>query len=110
MCRPQGRALGRPCPGDPRVLCRWPESMDAWSKLGRDNEERMRIQWTALLAGFATAATVIAPLSAQDWPTRPITMIIPFAPGGGVDASGRIQAQRMGELLGQTIVVENVGA
>jgi tripartite-type tricarboxylate transporter receptor subunit TctC len=37
-------------------------------------------------------------------------MIIPFAPGGGVDASGRIQAQRMGELLGQTIVVENVGA
>ncbi len=41
---------------------------------------------------------------------RAITMIIPFAPGGGVDASGRIQAQRMGELLGQTIVVENVGA
>jgi tripartite-type tricarboxylate transporter receptor subunit TctC len=49
-------------------------------------------------------------ISAQDWPTRPITMIIPFAPGGGIDGSGRIQAQRMGELLGQTIVVENVGA
>ncbi len=50
-------------------------------------------------------------LSAQDWPSsRVITMIIPFAPGGGVDASGRIQAQRMGELLGQTIIVENVGA
>jgi tripartite-type tricarboxylate transporter receptor subunit TctC len=49
-------------------------------------------------------------MSAQEWPSRPITMIIPFAPGGGVDASGRIQAQRMGELLGQTIVVENVGA
>ncbi len=50
-------------------------------------------------------------LSAQEWPSsRVITMIIPFAPGGGVDASGRIQAQRMGELLGQTIIVENVGA
>jgi tripartite-type tricarboxylate transporter receptor subunit TctC len=50
-------------------------------------------------------------ISAQDWPSaRVITMIIPFAAGGGVDASGRIQAQRMGELLGQTIIVENVGA
>ena len=47
---------------------------------------------------------------AQEWPTRPITMVIPFAPGGGIDASGRIQAQRMGELLGQTIVVDNHGA
>jgi tripartite-type tricarboxylate transporter receptor subunit TctC len=58
---------------------------------------------TALLA-------LTSVISAQEWPSRPITMIIPFAPGGGVDASGRIQAQRMGELLGQTIVVENVGA
>src|SRR5262245_16082315 len=60
----------------------------------------------------ATAALIAltGTMSAQDWPSRPITMIIPFAPGGGVDASGRIQALRMGELLGQTIVVENVGA
>jgi tripartite-type tricarboxylate transporter receptor subunit TctC len=61
------------------------------------------------------AATVIlavltASAPAQDWPTRPITMVIPFAPGGGIDASGRIQAQRMSEILGQTIVVENLGA
>ncbi|MCC6776834.1 MAG: tripartite tricarboxylate transporter substrate binding protein [Hyphomicrobiales bacterium] len=48
--------------------------------------------------------------AAQSWPTRPITLIVPFAAGGGVDVSARIQAQRMGELLGQTIVVENVGA
>ncbi|MBX9777389.1 MAG: tripartite tricarboxylate transporter substrate binding protein BugD [Xanthobacteraceae bacterium] len=62
---------------------------------------------------FAAAAllTLTGTLAAQDWPSsRVITMIIPFAPGGGVDASGRIQAQRMGELLGQTIIVENVGA
>jgi tripartite-type tricarboxylate transporter receptor subunit TctC len=49
-------------------------------------------------------------VSAQDWPTRPITLIVPFAAGGGVDASARLQALVIGEILGQTIVVENVGA
>src|SRR5260370_37233373 len=48
--------------------------------------------------------------AAQDWPTRPITLIVPFAAGGGVDVSARIQALRMSELLGQSIIVENVGA
>jgi len=57
------------------------------------------------LAGalFATAA------AAQDWPTRPMTLVVPFAAGGGVDVSARIQAQKMGELLGQPIVVDNMG-
>jgi putative tricarboxylic transport membrane protein len=48
--------------------------------------------------------------SAQAWPARPITLVVPFAPGGGIDSSARIQAQHMGELLGQAIVVENIGA
>jgi tripartite-type tricarboxylate transporter receptor subunit TctC len=47
--------------------------------------------------------------AAQDWPTRPITLVVPFAPGGGIDVSVRIQAQYMGEALGQTFVIENVG-
>ncbi len=65
---------------------------------------------TATIAAAGLLALTGA-LSAQDWPAaRVITMIIPFAPGGGIDASGRIQAQRMGELLGQTIIVENIGA
>ncbi len=64
---------------------------------------------TAALA--ALAGTVLAASAqAQDWPTRPITLIVPFAAGGGVDASARLQALAMGEILGQTIVVENVGA
>jgi tripartite-type tricarboxylate transporter receptor subunit TctC len=46
----------------------------------------------------------------QAWPARPITLVVPFAPGGGIDASARIQAQHIGELLGQSIVVENIGA
>lgn len=45
---------------------------------------------------------------AQDWPTRPITMIVTFAPGGTNDTVARILASRMGDYLGQTIVVENV--
>ncbi len=46
---------------------------------------------------------------AQDFPSRPVTMIIPFAAGGPTDVLGRVMAQRMGELLGQQVVVENVG-
>jgi putative tricarboxylic transport membrane protein len=62
---------------------------------------------------IAAAASLIAfgaPARAQEWPARPITLIVPFAAGGGVDVSARVQAQRMGELLGQSVVVENVGA
>jgi tripartite-type tricarboxylate transporter receptor subunit TctC len=58
----------------------------------------------AILVSLGTAAP------AQDYPNRPITLIVPFAAGGGLDVSVRIQAQRMSELLGQTIVTENVGA
>jgi tripartite-type tricarboxylate transporter receptor subunit TctC len=57
---------------------------------------------TAVLA-FSGAAT------AQTFPDRALTMIIPFAAGGPTDVLGRVMAQKMGELLGQTVIVENVG-
>jgi tripartite-type tricarboxylate transporter receptor subunit TctC len=59
---------------------------------------------------LAVLALVAGQARADDWPSRPITLIVPFSAGGGVDLSARIQAQRMGELLGQPIIVENVGA
>jgi tripartite-type tricarboxylate transporter receptor subunit TctC len=58
------------------------------------------------LGAFVAVGTVAM---AQNFPTKPITMIIPFAAGGPTDVLGRVVAQRMGELLGQTIVIENVG-
>jgi tripartite-type tricarboxylate transporter receptor subunit TctC len=59
-----------------------------------------------VLAGVLAFA---AGASAQDYPSRPITMVIPFAAGGPTDVLGRIVAPRMAEVLGQQIVVENVG-
>ncbi len=61
----------------------------------------------ALAVGGAFAA---APARAQDYPTRPITLMVPFAAGGGIDASARVQAQSLSEILGVPIVVENNGA
>src|SRR5262245_8187494 len=46
---------------------------------------------------------------AEDWPTRPITLVVPYAAGGPTDAVGRLFAQQMGETLRNPIVVENVG-
>ncbi|HZR59945.1 MAG TPA: tripartite tricarboxylate transporter substrate binding protein [Xanthobacteraceae bacterium] len=67
----------------------------------------MRVGW---LVACALAGTLFAgTAAAQDWPTRPMTLVVPFAAGGGVDVSARIQAQKMGELLGQSIVVDNMG-
>ena len=66
---------------------------------------------TSLVFGAAASlAALAAPASAQEWPTRTITLIVPFAPGGGIDSSARLQAAVLSDILGQTIVIENVGA
>jgi tripartite-type tricarboxylate transporter receptor subunit TctC len=59
------------------------------------------------IAGVLLAFTGSA--TAQSYPTKSITMVIPFAAGGPTDVLGRVFAQRMGEILGQQIVIENVG-
>ena len=59
----------------------------------------------AVLASLESTTSV----KAEEWPTRPLTMINPFAPGGPHDVVARLFAQRMGEILGQSVIVENVG-
>jgi len=49
-----------------------------------------------------------APGLAQDWPTRPVTMVVPFAPGGVYDTFGRVYAASFSDLLHQQVIVENV--
>jgi len=58
---------------------------------------------------FTLLVILVAPAAAQDWPSRPVTMVVPFAAGGPMDTVGRILGGRLGEVLGQQVVVENVG-
>jgi tripartite-type tricarboxylate transporter receptor subunit TctC len=65
-----------------------------------------------LMTGLLAAGLVLggaAASGAEDFPNRPLTMVIPFAAGGPTDVLGRVVAQRMSELLGQQVIVENVG-
>ena len=62
-----------------------------------------------IVLGFLLALATFSPAAAQEWPTRTITLVVPFTPGGGVDISARLQAQAIGEILGQNVIVENIG-
>src|SRR5215510_8725920 len=57
----------------------------------------------------ALGVALLAPAQAQDYPNRPITMMISFTAGSSIDVAGRIVAARMAEILGHAIVIENVG-
>jgi tripartite-type tricarboxylate transporter receptor subunit TctC len=68
----------------------------------------MNVRGTLVIASIVAAAFA-TPAHAQDYPTRPITLIVPYAAGGGNDVMARIVADKMGAALGQPIVVENRG-
>jgi len=67
----------------------------------------MKIRTYAATLGLLLALIGFA--NAQIFPDRTLTMVIPFAAGGPTDVLGRVMAQRMGEILGQTVIVENIG-
>jgi tripartite-type tricarboxylate transporter receptor subunit TctC len=69
---------------------------------------RKRI-WLPALGAFAAALAVSAGAHAQSWPTRPVTMVVPFAAGGPIDTVARIVAPSLAETLGQSVIIENVG-
>jgi len=68
-----------------------------------------RVTVTALTTGALVLACATAFPATQDYPTRPITMIVPYPPGGGVDVMGRLIGQKLSVALGQQVVIENRG-
>jgi tripartite-type tricarboxylate transporter receptor subunit TctC len=71
------------------------------------------IEGTMTMSGplkiLALAALLATPAAAQDYPSRPITLIVPYAAGGGNDLMARTAAEKMSKALGQQIVIENRG-
>ena len=63
---------------------------------------RLAAAFAALLAGCSIAA-------ADSWPSRPVTLVVPLAAGGGSDGLIRVVTPRLAEILGQSVIVENVG-
>ena len=63
-----------------------------------------------IVVAIAALAATTAGAPAQEWPTRPVTMVVPFAAGGAFDVIGRVFAPRLSEILHQQVIVENVGA
>jgi tripartite-type tricarboxylate transporter receptor subunit TctC len=67
-----------------------------------------RRQFLLLAAGAVALTAVARTARAQAYPTRPITIIVPFAPGGGTDVAARIVGEHMSRTLGQQVVVQNI--
>ena len=68
-----------------------------------------RRQFLHLAAGAVALPAVSRIACAQSYPSRPITMVVPYPAGGGADAVARVAAERMRAFLGQPIIIENVG-
>lgn len=68
-----------------------------------------RRQFLHLAAGAVTVSTASRIATAQVYPARPITMIVPYTAGGPADLIARVVSERMKNTLGQTIIIENVG-
>jgi tripartite-type tricarboxylate transporter receptor subunit TctC len=84
-----------------------------WSAT-RGNERRLVTQHPrrsilSLAAGAAVLPAVSRVAWAQAYPTRPVTMIVPFPAGGGADVIARVMAERMRKPLGQPVIIENIG-
>jgi tripartite-type tricarboxylate transporter receptor subunit TctC len=62
-----------------------------------------------LVAAFLAAASLPAPASAEDFPNRPITWVVPFTPGGITDTTARMVAEEMTKFLGQNVLIDNRG-
>ena len=63
--------------------------------------------WFRRAMALAAAFLVPAVAAAQAWPARPVRIVVPYTPGGGIDTVARTLAQKLTEQLGQSVIVEN---
>ena len=63
---------------------------------------------STIVIGLILGCGVIVAAGADEYPSRPITMVVPFAAGGPTDVVGRLLAEHMGRTLGQNVIVEDV--
>src|SRR5215203_6667521 len=70
---------------------------------------RKRLMRKIAAAALAIIALHLNTAFAQEWPTRPVAMVVPFPAGGPVDLVARLLSQRLTDALGQPVIVENIG-
>jgi tripartite-type tricarboxylate transporter receptor subunit TctC len=70
------------------------------------------MRWRALLRdgiiGIALCAVAVRGAAAQDWPTRPVTIVVPFAAAGAADGTARVLAAGLSQIIGQNVIIENI--
>jgi tripartite-type tricarboxylate transporter receptor subunit TctC len=66
-------------------------------------------RWTVGATALAAGLLCNDGASAEDWPTRPVTMVVPYAPGGNIDQAARLFARELSEKLGQQFIIESKG-
>src|SRR5262249_51090370 len=91
-----------------RIICLCPLVLSEVTAMGgkcMPTKSAISFAILTVASGFAGEGSA----AAQDWPTRPLTMVITAAAGGGPDAIGRILASRLSEILGRQVIVENIG-
>lgn len=66
-------------------------------------------RWAVGVAVLAAGLVCCGGAASEDWPTRPVTMIVPYAPGGNIDQAARLFARELSEKLGQQFIIESKG-
>ena len=81
--------------------------MPEWEKEDRVKTTFSKVRNIAKIAVLTSVLIAPTLAAAQDFPSKPVTIVIPFGPGGSNDTYGRVLAEKLGKLWKQTVVVEN---